>query len=74
MANPLNRDLKNGDQLVLVDGRVVTCTGSGFGCKSFTIGRALMVTKDGYAFRIEGCDIDAEATTKQFSEQNGWSE
>jgi hypothetical protein len=77
MANAFRRDLKAGDKIVLVDGRVATCGGECFGAMSFTTGTALDVTIEGepgpvrlHAFN----DVDAAETVRRFGKENGWDD
>lgn len=73
MANPLNRNLKDGDKLVMQNGAVVEVHGEMFGSKSFTSGTALGVLHNGCPTRCDSYDIDADKTLARFADVNGWN-
>jgi hypothetical protein len=77
MANAFDRDLKEGDRLVLADGRRAVCRGKLFGALPATTGTALdvMVEGDTTPMTIHAIeDVDAIETIRQFAKHNGWED
>ena len=72
MANALNRNLAVGDKVILHGGVTAVVDAMTFGAMSFTSGRCLGVKIGGKSERVDGYDIDAEATMKCCAEANGW--
>ena len=78
MANALNEDLEGryvvlleesmGDEWKDITYRVFLCEG-GFGCRSFTSGRAIIGTTpfDGEKFRIDSYEIERFATDEEIA-------
>jgi hypothetical protein len=73
MANSLNRNLKRGDKLVMLDGSTVVVDAELFGCFATTSGSAIGIrTGDGRLVKASGHDIDAAQTMGRYGMENGW--
>lgn len=72
MANSLGLNLKKGDKLVMNGGEVAVMGTELFGAMSFTSGTAIAIEINGREMRADGYDIDADATMRKFSKENGW--
>jgi uncharacterized protein YabE (DUF348 family) len=75
MANSLNRNLKNGDKVVMEsnspDGIVVTVEG-GFGMSASSRGTTIFVNYNGQSMKMDSYEIDKKQTNARFYEENGW--
>ena len=72
MANVLKRQLNRGDKLVLCDGTILTVTTGGYGCNPNLRGTCIIGMRAGHVIRVDGTDVNADETIKQYAKDNGW--